>query len=92
MHLLHLGEDEATAANALSVYDKLTKQGVEAFYDDRANVSAGEKFADADLLGIPYRITVSKKTLAENSVELKLRLESESQLIPLENVTKELFV
>jgi prolyl-tRNA synthetase len=53
------------------------------FFDDRANARNGEKFADADLLGIPYRIVISDKTLAEDKVEIKKRTETETKLLPL---------
>ncbi len=52
-------------------------------FDDRKDKRNGEKFADADLLGIPYRIVISDKTLAEDSVEIKKRTESETKLLPL---------
>jgi prolyl-tRNA synthetase len=46
--------------------------GIQVLYDDR-EVSAGNKFADSDLMGIPYRVVVSEKTLAAGEVELKIR-------------------
>ena len=52
-------------------------------FDDRADKRNGEKFADADLLGIPYRIVISDKTLAEDKVEIKKRTETETKLLPL---------
>lgn len=52
-------------------------------FDDRKSARNGEKFADAELLGIPYRIVISDKTLAENKIELKKRTESETKLLPL---------
>jgi prolyl-tRNA synthetase len=52
-------------------------------FDDRADKRNGEKFADADLLGIPYRIVISDKTLAENAVEIKSRTSDETKLLPL---------
>ena len=54
-------------------------------FDDRKAARNGEKFADADLLGIPYRVVISDKTLAEKSVEIKKRTESETKLLPLED-------
>ena len=55
-------------------------------YDDRQDKSAGEKFADADLIGCPVRIVVSKRTLEKNSVEVKARGEAEAKLIPLTHI------
>jgi len=54
------------------IYEDLTQAGVEVLYDDR-NSSAGEKFADADLIGIPYQLIISEKTLKDNQVEIKNR-------------------
>ncbi|MBP5633415.1 prolyl-tRNA synthetase [Candidatus Saccharibacteria bacterium] len=52
-------------------------------FDDRADKRNGEKFADADLLGIPYRVVISDKTLANNEVEIKSRTSDETKLLPL---------
>jgi len=67
------------------LYKKMIKKGKEVLYDDR-DKSAGEKFADADLIGLPIRIVVSKKTIQEKSCELKKRNESETKLIPLSSI------
>ncbi|MFA5009621.1 MAG: aminoacyl--tRNA ligase-related protein [Patescibacteria group bacterium] len=90
VHLISLGNDPAVLATASKTYDELTAAGLEVFYDDREEVSAGEKFSDADLIGIPYRVTISNKTLAEDSAELKMRNESESKLVKLDKLTQEL--
>ncbi len=81
IHLISLGEEAKAAADKL--YDDLTKAGREVVYDDR-DESAGTKFADADLIGTPERWTVSTKTLAEDSVEIKNRTEKESKLVKLD--------
>lgn len=65
------------------VYLKLTKNGVEVLYDDREDKTAGEKFADADLIGCPIRLVISNKTLAQDSVELKHRNQKDFRLIKL---------
>jgi prolyl-tRNA synthetase len=70
-----------TTAEAL-VAD-LEGRGIEVLYDDR-DESAGVKFADADLIGIPLRVTVSKRNLKENAAELKLRSASDSEMVPLD--------
>jgi len=84
--LLHLiwipGEGEMGAEVADRLYDELTSCGVEVFYDDRM-ASAGEKFATADLLGIPYRVVVSDKTLKEEKFELKERSTGKVRLIDI---------
>ncbi|RKY05744.1 MAG: proline--tRNA ligase, partial [Planctomycetota bacterium] len=79
--------DEITAA-AEKIYNELTEKGVEVLLDDR-DVRGGVKFKDADLLGIPVRITVGKRSLAQGRVEVKLRTEYESKNIDLDNAAVE---
>lgn len=86
VHLLVLGDDKEIAVEANKVYESLLKAGVEVLFDDRREVSAGEKFADADLLGIPYRVVVSERSMKENGVELKKRTEEKSKIISLEEL------
>lgn len=69
------------------VYNDLVKSGAEVLYDDREDKTAGEKFADADLIGCPIRIVISEKTLAKNSVEIKKRNKKETELIPIEEIS-----
>ncbi|MEK7143035.1 MAG: proline--tRNA ligase [Patescibacteria group bacterium] len=69
------------------IYQELTKSGVEVLYDDR-EISAGIKFAEADLLGIPIRVVISEKTLKEGKVEMKLRNEKAAKLVDLETIKK----
>lgn len=80
--------DEAESARvskaAGSLYAQLQKSGVETLFDDREGVSAGEKFAEADLLGMPWRMVVSAKTLAQDAVEVKARTSSAAHLISTE--------
>lgn len=73
---------------AQDLYDKLNAAGVEVLWDDR-DLSPGEKFADADLVGNPLRLVVSEKTLKEASVEWKLRAQAESKLVKIEDVQEE---
>lgn len=75
-----LGEGEMSAELADKLYDGLTEAGIEVFYDDRV-ASAGEKFANADLLGMPYRIVVSDKTLKEGKFELTERSTGETRFV-----------
>ena len=81
VHLVGLGNDESVNAHALQIYNNLRAQGVEVLYDDR-NESAGKKLNDADLIGIPLRVLVSKKTLEKNGVEVKWRSEKEAKIVP----------
>ena len=71
VHLIHIGDDRKVLDLANELYEKLWEAEVEVFYDDREDVSVGEKFADADLIGIPYRLVVSDKN--QDQVEFKKR-------------------
>jgi prolyl-tRNA synthetase len=71
---------------AEKIYQKLQRKGIEVLFDDRDD-SPGVKFNDADLLGIPLRLTLSPRTLQSQSVEAKWRTEKETQLLPLEDLT-----
>ena len=73
VHLIALNTDDADVkAYAENMYTTLTKKGIEVLFDDR-DVRAGEKFADAELMGIPTVVVVSKKTVSEKKVEIKDR-------------------
>ncbi len=78
--------DGTVAATAERLYDDLVVVGVEVLWDDREDVSAGAKFADADLIGIPLRLVVSEKTLAESEVEWKERSASEASRVSLAEI------
>ena len=81
VHLLTLGETEDVVKESNALYASLTASGVEVLFDDRAGVMAGEKFADADLLGMPYRVVVSARSLKENGVEVKKRTEEKGKVM-----------
>jgi prolyl-tRNA synthetase len=87
VYLASVGVSEQVTNAAEDLYKSLTKAGVEVIYDNR-DVRPGEKFADADLMGIPYRLVVSEKTLANNQYELKGRTEEKAQLLDFEAVIK----
>lgn len=86
--------DEAKAAEVRSAAETLVSEleaaGLEVLYDDREDARAGEKFADADLIGLPLRVVVSEKTLGTASAELKLRRDTESRLVPLADAPQEI--
>lgn len=63
------------------LYDELLLRGVSVLYDDRDDKTAGEKFADADLIGIPWRVVVSEKTLEKKRIEVKKRSELKASLV-----------
>jgi len=88
-HLCPLNlEKSAVLPTAEKIYQELQKEGIEVLFDDRGD-SPGVKFNDADLLGIPLRLTLSPRTLQSQSVEAKWRTEKEAQLLPLENLAAE---
>jgi len=74
---------------AESLYAELESEGLEVLYDDRSE-SPGVKFNDADLLGIPVRLTISPRTLEKNSVEIKRRSEKKAELVPVEGMAARL--
>ncbi|MGC9468228.1 MAG: proline--tRNA ligase [Anaerolineae bacterium] len=83
IHLITLGPEGSEAQGVADrLYDDLVAAGVEVLYDDRDR-SPGIKFNDADLIGLPLRITVARRGLAEQAVEFKLRDQKERELIPL---------
>ncbi len=88
IHLLVLGDEDKIKNSANDLYSDLSKKGIEVLYDDRQDMSAGEKFADADLIGIPYRIVVSKRTLADGGYEVKKRKEKNEKIISKEELFK----
>ena len=71
---------------AIELYENLQKEGIEVLLDDRRDVRPGEKFAESDLIGIPLRIVISEKTLAEDSVEWKERNMNEARLVKIDSV------
>ncbi len=82
VHLVSLGQNQ----KADEIYRELTEKGVEVLYDDREEVAAGEKFADADLIGCPIRLVISKKTLEKDSVEYKRRDNEEAELVKMDKI------
>ena len=88
VHLLQIGEDKAIAQKAEGVYNKLLALGIEVLFDDRVGLTAGQKFAGADLLGIPYRLVVSAKT--GDKIEVKKRSEQKAEIMTLDELVKKL--
>ncbi len=84
---LHL-DKSAVLPTAERLYQELQKEGIEVIFDDRDD-SPGVKFNDADLLGIPLRLTLSPRTLQSQSVEAKWRTKKEAQFLPVENLVAE---
>jgi prolyl-tRNA synthetase len=80
--LVTIGTDSEVVRVAKELYDGLAAAGVEVLWDDR-DERPGVKFKDADLIGVPFRVTVGAKVLAGGHVELKLRSESNPKAIEL---------
>ncbi|MCB0629458.1 MAG: proline--tRNA ligase [Lewinella sp.] len=88
VHLVGLLDNEDTMVAAEKLYEELQASGIEVIFDDRPKkmASPGVKFSDADLIGIPIRITVSKRALQENCVEFKLRQEEDRSLVAIDGI------
>ena len=77
-------DDENVAQAAERIYEQLLQKNIDVLLDDRV-LRGGAKFKDADLIGIPVRVTVGKKSIAEGAVEIKLRRESQSHKVSIED-------
>ena len=82
VYLIGIGD---VVKNTTELYDTLQKRGVEVLYDDR-DVRPGQKFADSELMGIPYRVTISDKSLGQNKVELTDRASSKTELLTIDQL------
>lgn len=82
VHLIALYDQEGHVKKAVDeLYSRLNGHGIEVLYDDR-DISAGEKFSDSDLIGIPKRMVISAKTLRNSKVEVKYRQTGKVEMIP----------
>src|SRR3989344_1428039 len=86
-HLINLGNEKetATAIQADQIYGLLNRAGIEVLWDDR-RTAPGVKLADADLLGIPFRLVVSPRTAEKNVVEIKKRTADKVNLVTSQNL------
>ena len=89
VYLAPIGTDQKITEAANALYKSLQQNNVEVLYDDR-DVRPGEKFADADLLGIPYRVVISDKTVQAGKIEVKKRTSSEAKLVDPADFVKHL--
>jgi prolyl-tRNA synthetase len=85
VHLVSLGKN----TEAEKIYQELEKNNIEVLYDDR-EVAAGEKFADADLIGLPYRVVISEKSLSGGGAEIKKRSANVSRIVKLDDLISEI--
>ena len=90
VHLLVLGleQDGGVFQKANQIYENLKKNNIEVLFEDGADVSSGEKFAEADLLGLPYRVVVSARSVKEGGIEVKKRNEEKGKIISLDGLLK----
>ncbi len=84
VHVVQLGGNEEVAAAAAELVGGLTDRGLQTLWDER-NVSAGVKFNDADLLGLPLRVTVSARNLRAGQIEIKPRASSDAKMVGLDD-------
>jgi prolyl-tRNA synthetase len=80
VHLVSLSADGPVKERADEIYQDLIDNGIDVLYDDR-DLRAGEKFADSDLIGIPWRLVVSEKNLAAGTIEVKERKSGEMSMM-----------
>lgn len=88
VYLVRLGEEAEVVKAADKLCEELEEAGITVLYDDR-DERAGAKFADADLLGIPYRVVVSAKTMEQGKIEVKKRTENTSDLVSSDQFKKQ---
>jgi prolyl-tRNA synthetase len=88
VHLLALGDKEEILRETNKIYESLSKANIEVLFDDRMEMSAGEKFADSDLLGIPMRAVISERSLKEGGVEIKKRNEKKGKIVSMDELLK----
>lgn len=90
VHLLALGEKAEVKEEAERVYEMLNKENIEVLFDDRDGINNGEKFADADLLGMPYRLVISERNMKEGVIEVKKRNEEKGEMMKAEELLSKL--
>jgi len=89
VHLVSLGTDEKIKREASQLYDYLEEDGWQVLWDDREE-SAGVKFNDADLIGIPVRVVISQKSLEKGGFEFKERTANNNQFLTSQQLAKTL--
>lgn len=89
IHLIQIENNIKIKKFSEKLYQDLQKANIKVLYDDRNNKTAGEKFADADLIGIPYRLVVSERTLIKNCIEIKKRNENRIKLAKIKSIIQQ---
>jgi len=88
IHLIPIENSPRVIKSAEKLYQNLQKQRIEVLYEDRKRKSPGEKFMEADLIGIPYRLVISERTLSQKAIEIKKRKEKRKKLLKIKNLDK----
>ncbi|MBD3238765.1 MAG: proline--tRNA ligase [Candidatus Moranbacteria bacterium] len=89
LHLIELGSaDQKIKKQAQKLYRELQDKNISVLYDDRSDKKPGEKFADCDLIGIPYRLVISEKTIQKNQFEIKKRDQKQTKMIDKQTLFK----
>ena len=88
VHFIPVEDTREVMKAAENLYRDLQRQKIEVLYDDRKEKRAGEKFVEADLIGIPFRLVISQKTLLQRKIEIKKRKEKEAKLLEIPNLYK----
>ncbi|MBU1446028.1 proline--tRNA ligase [Patescibacteria group bacterium] len=89
VNIIRLGDEAEVTTMTEKIYKSLLEKNIDTLLDDR-DIRAGEKFKDADLIGIPLRIVISKRTIGENSVEWKERTSTESHNVKIEDLIEKI--
>ncbi len=91
VHLVQIGTDDESVNVAEQIYASLMEHGLDVLFDDR-DTSPGVKFADADLIGVPLRVTISRRSLQSGGAELKRRTDDRdgARIVPIDNLVAEL--
>jgi prolyl-tRNA synthetase len=85
IHLVAIGDPgDPQVAFADQLFDDLSDRGLDVLYDDRAGMSPGQKFVEAELLGCPVRVTIGKRTLPDGPIEVQVRRDREKGEVPLD--------
>lgn len=88
IHLIQIENDKKVKSEAKKIYESLREKDFDVLHDDRKDVSAGQKLAENDLIGISLRIIISKRTLEKNSIELKYRNKTKSEIIKIKDLPR----
>jgi prolyl-tRNA synthetase len=89
VYIARLGEDDVVVKEADKLFETLKQKGISVIYDDR-DARPGQKFADADLMGIPCRVVISQKSLDKNKLEIKYRTSDKTELLEAEKLISKL--